>query len=171
VIGASFPRPIAQTLGAMSQLIGLGRFRVRLVAGLTSFLAGLTVLRQPGRTLVALAQTGLVWGLNGVTYWAGLVAFGLTAPGFLGALFTQSVTALAIAIPSTPGAVGPLEAGIRFSLSVYSIPVNTILGYAIALRVIVYVTIPIIAAFLLYKLNLFQKLSLTNFSEYSDQKK
>lgn len=145
VIGASFPRQIAHRIGQVCGKMGLERFRVRIVSLVSEFLSGLSALRQPGRTLRALVETACIWGLNAITYWAGLVAFGIVAPGVWGALFTQSATALAIAIPSTPGYVGPFEAGIRFALGLYAVPVDLTIAYAIALRFLMYVTIPVIA--------------------------
>ncbi len=156
VIGASFPKPIAQVVGSLCQFVGLGKFKASVTSALTSFLEGLTALKQPQRSSMAFLQTVMVWLLNGITYWSGLVAFGLTAPGFLGALFTQSATALAIAIPSTPGYVGPFEAGVRFSLGIYDIAPDSVLAYAIALRFLMYVTIPIIAAVIALRMSLFQ---------------
>lgn len=149
LIGASYPVQVTRLLGAVSQRVGLGRFRVRLMAGMSGFLNGLSALRQPRRTTIALLETVCIWSLNGITYWSGLMAFGITSPGFLGALLTQSTTALAIALPSTPGYIGAFEAGIRFALSVYAIPLDTMIAYAIALRFIMYVTIPAIAGILL----------------------
>ncbi len=157
VLGASFPGQIAQGVGSVIQAVGLGRFKARLTSGIVGFLEGLSVLRQPQRSLIAVLETVAVWGLNGVTYWSGLVAFGLVAPGFWGALFTQSATALAIAIPSTPGYIGPFEAGIRFSLGIYAIPVSAIIAYAIAMRFLMYITIPIIAGMIAMSLGLFKK--------------
>jgi hypothetical protein len=99
-------------------------------------------------------QTLLIWLLNGVTYWTGLLAIQEGAPGFLGALFIQSGTALAIAIPSTPGYLGPFEASLQVLLGLYQIPAETILSYAIALRFLMYVTVPIIAAGLVIQMGL-----------------
>jgi glycosyltransferase 2 family protein len=155
LIGASFPGQIAQRVASICQVLGFSRFQARIISTITGFLEGLSALKQPRQSLMALIETGLVWGLNALTYWAGFVAFGLMTPSWPGALFTQSVTALAIAIPSTPGAVGPLEAGIRFSLSVYSIPIDIIIAYAITMRFIVYITIPIIAGLISFKMDLF----------------
>jgi glycosyltransferase 2 family protein len=112
------------------------------------FLGGLSALADPRRCLQLLAASAVVWLLNGVTYWAALVAFNITQPGFWGALFIQSGTALAIALPSTPGYLGPFEAGIKATLGLYDIPLATLLSYAIALRVQMYITIPAIATVL-----------------------
>lgn len=154
LIAASFPNPVAQLAGKIAQKVGLGRFQSKIESVVVKFLGGLSALRQPKRTITALVETFCIWGLNGITYWAGLLAFGIATPGFLGALFIQSSTALAIALPSTPGYIGPFEAGIRFGLSFYSIDGGTVIAFAIALRFLMMVTIPIIALAIATKLGL-----------------
>jgi glycosyltransferase 2 family protein len=145
LLGACFPQGLSQGFGQLLTTLGMGRWRGPLQQGLHDFLMGLKVLRHPGQTLMALGDTFVVWGLTGITYWAVLMAFGLQSPGFVGAIFTQSTVALAIAIPATPGYVGPFEAAIRFALGLYGLPQSAVLAYAIVMRVLMYVTIPIIA--------------------------
>lgn len=145
LVGALIPAAIAPLVGQFSRMIGLSRWQSRIELGILTFLAGLSALRQPRRCAIALGQTLLSWLVNAITFWAAMVAFGITAPGFLGALFTQSLTGLAIALPSTPGYVGPFEAGIRLSLTPYAVPVDTVIAYAVALRFVMYVSIPLIA--------------------------
>lgn len=154
LIAASFPDSVARIVGTICQKVGLGRFRSKIESALVKFLGGLSALRQPKRTLIAVVETFCIWGLNGVTYWAGLLAFGIATPGFLGALFIQSSTALAIALPSTPGFIGPFEAGIRFGLTIFSINSDIAIAYAIAMRFLMLVTIPIIALAIATKLGL-----------------
>jgi len=77
-----------------------------------------------------------MWGLLATTYWAGMHAFGITSPGVTGVLFVQSVAALGIAIPISPGYVGPFEAAVRFALGAYAIPTDTIVAYALTLHVL-----------------------------------
>jgi Lysylphosphatidylglycerol synthase TM region len=60
----------------------------------------------------------------------------------------------AIAIPSTPGYIGPFEASLQVLLKLYDIPSATILSYAIALRVVMFVTVPMIAMVLGWRLGL-----------------
>jgi uncharacterized protein (TIRG00374 family) len=153
-IAAGFTEKITRLVGMVSRVIGLGRFQARIVASITDLLGGLGVLRQPKRLLAALTQTFLIWGLTGLTYWLGLVAFEIETPGFVGALFVQSCTALAIALPSSPGYIGPFEAAIRFALGLYGVSVNTAIAYAIALRVLMFVTIPLIGLAIAVKLGL-----------------
>ena len=125
LVAATYPGQISRGLGTVSQAVSLGRLRTRIESSTIEFLGGLNALRQPKRTLTLLGETCCSWGLNAITYWSGLMAFDIVEPGFPGALFIQSVSALAIALPSTPGYVGPFEAAIRFSLNIYQVPVRS----------------------------------------------
>lgn len=154
LIGASTPKTLASWAGKSCHWLGLGTFESKIVGMSHRFLGGLGALRSPRHTLLALLQTVAIWLLNGVTYWAALVAFGIWTPGFLGALFVQSSTALAIALPSTPGYIGPFEAGVRGSLDIFGIPGELSIACAVALRLIMYGTIPILAGLLALHLGL-----------------
>jgi hypothetical protein len=154
LLGARHP---AQTVARLKPW--WGRFRnhrlqQRLQVGMLHFLQGLSALSQPQRLLILFLQTCMIWLLNSITYWTGLLAIQEWTPGFLGALFIQSGAALAIAIPSTPGYLGPFEASLQVLLGLYHIRTETILSYAIALRFLMYVTIPIIAAGLVIQMGL-----------------
>lgn len=151
---ASLPDLVVHYIGKACSLLKLNRFQAQITASLKHFLDGLTALRRPSSSLVALLETALIWSLNAITYWSALLAFGILAPGFAGALFTQSTTALAVALPTTPGAVGAFEVGIRFSLGLYQIPLDLTLAYAVALRFLMFVTIPIIALVISARLGL-----------------
>lgn len=154
LIGAQRPKAIAHFLGGLTLWIGLGRFQDPLTDWSCKFLTGLGALRSPRQSLISLGQTVIIWLLNGITYWAGLEAFDIVSPGFLGALFVQSSTALAIALPSTPGYIGPFEAGIRGSLDIFGIPGELSIACAVALRLIMYGTIPVLAGLLALRLGL-----------------
>lgn len=157
VAAASAPDWVVRQVSRLCSGLGLRRWQPRIAASLSHFLTGLVALRQPRCTGLALLQTIGIWGLNAITYWAGLLALGITAPGWWGALLTQSLTALAIVLPSTPGYVGAFEAGIRFSLGLYGIPIDQIIAYAIALRILMYVTIPLIALGVMARMGLSQR--------------
>lgn len=146
--GAFAPQRIADSVGRVAGAIGMGRWQAMLVVRIARLFEGLGALRSVSHCIVALGQTLLAWLLNAVTYWAVLVGFGLLSPGFAGALFVQSVTALAIALPSTPGYVGPFEAGVRGGLDVFGIPGEPSIAAALVLRIIMYGTLPIIAVIL-----------------------
>lgn len=160
LVAAKDPQRTILKLAPVFQRIHRPKLKTRIQTGLLHFLSGLTALSQP-RTLVRLLLESLcAWLLNGVTYWTGLLAFEVYRPGFIGALFIQSGSALAIAIPSTPGYIGPFEASLQVLLGLYQIPPAIILSYAIAMRVIMYITIPIIAIILGFRLGLLSQLGL-----------
>jgi glycosyltransferase 2 family protein len=154
LIGARNPQGTIQFLGPAFAMVKRPKLKTRLQTGLLHFLGGLTALSQPWQLGRLLLESLWAWLLNGITYWTGLLAFDIYHPGLIGALFIQSGTALAIAIPSTPGYIGPFEASLQVLLRLYEIPAATILSYAIAMRVIMYITIPIIAIVLGFRLGL-----------------
>lgn len=156
LIAAIYPTQIARLLGILSQLVNLRRFRTRVESSTIEFLGGLSALRQPKRTVILMCETFCSWGLNAMTFWAGFMAFRIAEPGLPGAFLTQSVSALAIALPSTPGYVGSFEAAIRFSLDIYKIPVNTAIAYALALRLLMYIITPLIGFAIAARLGLSQ---------------
>ncbi|WP_083886967.1 lysylphosphatidylglycerol synthase transmembrane domain-containing protein [Nodosilinea nodulosa] len=154
LLSARFPEPILAAIAALCRRLGLagfGQWLTRLVGG---FLNGLEVLRQPRRTGIALGQAVLSWGLNGITYWAVLKALNIDIVGVWGAFFTQSATALAIALPSSPGYIGPFEAGLRYALGLYGVPVDQVVAYAVIMRFLMYITVPVIAAAIALSLGL-----------------
>jgi glycosyltransferase 2 family protein len=161
-VGAKKTKRTIQKLDPIFQIIHRPKLKARIQTGLLHFLGGLTALSQPQQFARLLIESLCVWLLNGVTYWTGLLAFEIYRPGFIGALFIQSGSALAIAIPSTPGYIGPFEASLQVLLGLYNVPPAIILSYAIALRVVMYITIPMIAIVLGFRLGLLSKLGLGN---------
>lgn len=160
LIGARNPQGTILRLDPVFRLIKRPKLKIRIQTGLLHFLGGLTALSQPWQLGRLLLESLCAWLLNGVTYWTGLLAFEVYRPGFIGALFIQSGTALAIAIPSTPGYIGPFEASLQVLLKLYDVPAAIILSYAIAMRVVMYVTVPIIAIVLGFRLGLLSQLGL-----------
>lgn len=121
--------------------VGLGRFTSPVVETVRALLTGLAVLRSPQRTFLALVETLLIVGLSVLTFWTAMLAFGITGPGFTGALVTQSITTLGMAIPSAPGYVGTFEAAIRLSLELYDVPTDAIIAYSLTLHALVLVSL------------------------------
>jgi glycosyltransferase 2 family protein len=153
-IAANRPKAIAQGIGTLLQRFGLRHFSFRIAAGIEALLQGLSALRDPKRCFCAILESFCIWLLTGLTYWFCLLAFDIQTPGWLGALFTQSLVALAIALPSSPGYLGPFEAAIRFSLSFYSIPPDVIISFALTLRLLMLSSLMTVAWLLAMQLGL-----------------
>lgn len=81
------------------------RLRRPVVDALEAFVAGFSSLKSPRLITVGLFQTCVHWGVNALVFYCGCLAFGIT-PSLAGALFLQSVLALAVSIPQAPGFIG-----------------------------------------------------------------
>jgi glycosyltransferase 2 family protein len=111
------------------------------VAGfLDRFTLGLTVLRDGKRFTIAFFWTLAHWLLCAASYWLAYQAIGLHAP-LSSTLFVQTIIVLAVAIPSTPGFVGVFEAFAVLALTVYNVPTDLALAWAIVYHVISYIPV------------------------------
>ncbi|NIN70957.1 MAG: flippase-like domain-containing protein [Gemmatimonadetes bacterium] len=137
-IGRLMPRRAAESIAEM--------FR--------SFIEGLGAMRSP-RLVVA----GLVWSLahwlwGALALWIGMLAFNITEPGFLGAVFLQGVMAFIVSVPSSPGFFGLFEASARIALSPFGVPAGLALSYALAFHITTFTPVTILGLFYLGRLGL-----------------
>jgi uncharacterized protein (TIRG00374 family) len=119
-----------------------------------SFVEGLGAMRSP-RLVVA----GLVWSLThwlwgALALYIGMLAFGITEPGFLGAVFLQGVMAFIVSVPSSPGFFGLFEASARIALSPFGVPAGLALSYALAFHITTFTPVTILGLFYLGRLGL-----------------
>lgn len=154
LVATRWPASIAQSVGGLARAFRLGRFAPRIVVSVRSLLSGLDALRNPRRSITAMAESICMWGLTMLTYWAAMLAFGITSPGVTGALFVGAVATLGIAIPSSPGYFGPFEAALRFALGVYAVPPDIIVAYALTLRLLIFVGLTTIGLVMAVRLGL-----------------
>jgi len=84
-----------------------------IVDALEAFLTGVAILRDPVLLMRATLWSTALWVFNAFGAWIAFRAFGLDLP-FSGALFFQSVIALAVTLPSPPGYVGIYHAVATF---------------------------------------------------------
>lgn len=126
-----FPRPVVRLVEAMARHLPDALERL-LVDSLEAFLGSLAVVRTPRLLLQALAWTAVVWLWNGLSFWLGMLAFGIDT-GAVSALFTQAVVAFGAAIPAAPGYVGTYHAAALFALgTVYGVGVVRTTAFAYA---------------------------------------
>lgn len=124
-------------------------WRSRLAGAAGRFLDSAGVLRR-GRVLGPVAgQTVVIWLVNAAFYTCVLRAVGVDGPGLLGALFIQGVVACAIALPSTPGAVGPFEAAVALALAEWRVPLADAVAVALVLRGVTTLSVSPVAALVL----------------------
>jgi uncharacterized protein (TIRG00374 family) len=95
--------------------------RVRTIV--TQAVDGLAVLGQPLRLLLAVLWSGLTWITAGVVMWCTLLAFGIDSSPFV-AMLLVVVSAVTVAVPLSPSAVGVFHAAVIQTLVVVS-PADT----------------------------------------------
>ncbi len=145
-LAARSPQLVGRWMEQLGTTLGQATLGRRLGSSLSQMLLGLAAFRQLGRLSVALGVTLLGWLTNGVTYWAAQLALDLQGPGLSGALATQSLTAFAIALPSSPGYIGPFEAAVRFGQGLYGVVGEPAIAVALLLRLMMYVITPLLGA-------------------------
>jgi len=127
--------------GLRSRLMGIGlrflpssiRNRVEHIA--EAFFSGLAALKSP-KALGLVSLTSVVaWSLEASMYWVIARAFGGSIEAVMGVaetLLTTGVANLATLVPSSPGYVGPFEAGVKTVLEgALKAPGSQALSYAI----------------------------------------
>lgn len=118
--------------------------RARISRLLAGFLAGLGALHDTATFARALAWSVVVWINLAVSIWLGLLAFGITAPGLMGAVFLQSVIAFAVAAPSSPGFFGVFEAATRLGLGVYDVPATDMVSFATSYHILTFLPVTVL---------------------------
>lgn len=100
------------------------------VDALRALLDSIAVLRSPRLFLLGLAWTAGFWLFHGLSFWLGMLAFGIDT-GLVSAWFTEAVVGFGVAIPSAPGFIGTFHASANFALSdVYGVEEARSLAFA-----------------------------------------
>jgi len=118
-----------------------GQWRARLLGMLRSFAEGLDILRTPGTLAVVLGLSMVVWSVEAVTYWAGILAFHIPLEGIgllWETLFLLSVVNLGIMIPAAPGGVGPYQAAAILALGAFGFSREVALGVSLVTHFVQY---------------------------------
>jgi uncharacterized protein (TIRG00374 family) len=106
---------------------------------------GLSVLRTPKHFAAVLWWTVLHWLTNALAFWLAFRAVGITAP-FSAALFLQGIIAVGVAVPQAPGFFGAFEGFGKVGLSIYGVPADQAITWAIGFHFLSYVPITLIGA-------------------------
>ena len=110
---------------------------------LERFAAGLTILRDPRRFLLAFLWTLVHWLVCAASYWIAYSAIGVEAP-FMSTIFVQSLIVLAVASPQAPGFIGVFEGTAVLGLAVYGVPKEIAIAWAIAYHVASYIPVTVL---------------------------
>lgn len=119
-----------------------------------SFVEGLGAMRSPRLVFAGFVWSLVHWLWGALALYIGMLAFGITQPGFLGAVFLQGVMAFIVSVPSSPGFFGLFEAGARIALSPFGVPAGLALSYALAFHITTFAPVTVLGLFYLGRLGL-----------------
>lgn len=118
-----------------------------------SFFHGLSVLRTPFDSFLALGLSIVAWLLEAGMY--AVLALGfpivLSFPVFV---LTTAVANLVTIVPSTPGYVGVFDAAVRYLLEFFGVPVNVAASYTILLHAALIIPVVVVGLVLMSRLGL-----------------
>lgn len=131
-----------------------GRTADRVAGIMRSFIEGLGAMRRPGLVVSGFLWSVAHWCWAALGLYVGMLAFGITEPGYVGALFLQAVNAFLVAIPSSPGFFGPFEASVRLGLSPWGVePVQTA-SFAMAYHIGAFIPVTVIGLYYVWRMGL-----------------
>jgi uncharacterized protein (TIRG00374 family) len=125
-----------------------------LVDALHAFIGGLHVLRSPRLLVISVAWAVGQWAFLATSFLLAFRAFGITEPGYLGAVFLQSLIAMAVAIPAAPGFFGVFEAASLLGLSLWGVEESRAVSFAIGFHIAGWLTVTALGAFYAARLNI-----------------
>ncbi len=149
-----YPRAFFRVLHATTARFLPPRWEAELEGLLNKFIEGFQLLREPRRVVVALLLTFVMWGANGFLYYLGFLAFDLGRVGLDGAMIVQSVAALGVSIPSSPGFVGTFQASVVKALSAFGVDKDLALSYSIGYHIAQYLPVTLYGFYLAWRANL-----------------
>jgi hypothetical protein len=115
--------------------------------------AGLEVLKSPGRLGAVVLWSLVLWLVNAAAFAVCFRAFGLPVPA-VGAFLLQGIIGFGVALPSSPGFVGVFEAATRATLALYAIDATRAVSYAVAYHVSTFLPITLLGLYSLSRLRL-----------------
>jgi uncharacterized protein (TIRG00374 family) len=125
-----------------------------LVDALHAFVGGLHVLRSPRLLAISILWCVAQWAFLATSYLLAFRAFGITEPGYMGALFLQSLVAMAVAIPAAPGFFGVFEAASVYGLGLWGVDDSRAISFAMSFHILGWLTVTGLGAFYAARLNI-----------------
>jgi uncharacterized protein (TIRG00374 family) len=125
-----------------------------LVDALHAFVGGLHVLRSPRLLAISVGWCVAQWAFLATSYVLAFRAFGITEPGYLGAVFLQSLVAMAVAIPAAPGFFGVFEAASVWGLGLWGVDQARAISFAISFHILGWLTVTGLGAYYAARLNI-----------------
>jgi glycosyltransferase 2 family protein len=153
IVVATRPAPWIAALRRVSHALLPARFADRVITIAEGLIAGLAILRTPGRLPGVIGWSIVLWVVNGASFWLCFQAFHLAVPAEA-AFLLQGLIAYGVAIPALPGFFGVFEAVAIVALGFYGVNKDLAVSYAVAYHVTTFVPITVLGLIALSRLHL-----------------
>ncbi|MDR0786928.1 MAG: flippase-like domain-containing protein [Gemmatimonadota bacterium] len=130
------------------------RLRAPFIETLRAFAAGLRILTDIRLSAISLILAIGQWSFLALSYFFAFRAFGIDHVPWSGAVFMQSIIALAAAVPSSPGFFGPFEAAARVGLGIWGVPGSQAISFAVGFHIAGFLPVTLIGVWYLSRFNL-----------------
>ncbi len=130
-----------------------GQWAEKGVNALNGVFDGLGVLREWKRFGIVTLWSFVVWSVNSLAFWLGMVAFELPVP-WTAAVILNSLIAFGVAIPSTPGFFGVFESVTRVTLVLYGVNATLAVSYAVGYHLFTFIPITLLGLWSLSRAHL-----------------
>jgi uncharacterized protein (TIRG00374 family) len=125
----------------------------RLIQGAEGIVAGLVVLKSPGRFAGVVFWSLVLWIKNAAAFAICFRAFGLDVP-LEAALLLQGIIGFGVAVPSTPGFIGVFEAATLVTLQLYGVDSSLAVSYALTYHLTTFLPITLLGFWSLSRLHI-----------------
>ncbi len=147
------PAPWLRLFERITQRLLPARIAERLNHFAEGMVAGLAVLKSPGRLAGVLVWSFVLWITNAVAFAICFRAFGIDGP-LEAALVLQAVIGFGVAIPSSPSGLGVFEAATLVTLQLYGVDSSLAVSYALTYHLTTFLPITLLGLWSLSRLHL-----------------
>ena len=137
------PAPWLAVLERAARAVLPSRLAERVATLAEGLVAGLTVLKRPGRLVAMLFWSLVLWLVNAASFAVCFRAFGLHVPPE-GSLLLQGILGFAVAVPASAGFFGVFEKATQLTLQIYGITPSLALAYAVAYHLTTFLPITLL---------------------------
>jgi uncharacterized protein (TIRG00374 family) len=117
---------------------------------ISKFILGLSALKSPFEALKVLLLSCLIWLAEAGLYWGVMRALNLNL-SFIQLLLVEGAVNLVLLIPAAPGGLGTFDAACKAMLELFGVSADLALGFALLLRVALWVPITALGAILFFR--------------------
>ncbi len=147
------PAPWLALLARIARRLLPAQAADRVIHGAEGLLAGLAVLKSPGRFAGVVSWSLVLWITNAAAFAICFRAFGLGVP-LEAALLLQGIIGFGVAVPSTPSFIGVFEAATLLTLQLYGVNSNLAVSYALTYHLTTFLPITLLGLWSLSRLHL-----------------